>query len=126
MNRPNSRSFPPDTATAGVVLSRGKSQTLRLGTLGEGLSAGRMYHGMYNTSPQNNLFTLLVWFKATDIGFGYTENGACCGWSLRCAGTGKAGKTRPGTTTPLPDPHPATTYTRYWSKISGENWEGVK
>jgi len=126
MKGQNRRSFPPQTCLAGAVLSRGISQRLRLETLADGKATGRMYHGMYNSDPQNRPFTLSHCPKATDHVSVFTKNRACCGWLLRCAGTGRAEKNCPGTTTPLPAPHPAATHTRYGSEISGKNWKAVK
>jgi len=74
MKGANSRSFPPKTFTAGVVLSRGIRPLFRLGTLWKDGSERPMYHGLYNTDPQNRLFTLLESSKATDHRFVFTKN----------------------------------------------------
>jgi hypothetical protein len=74
MTGANSRSFPPDTFTAGVVLSRGIRPLFRLETLWKDRSQRPMYHGLYNTGPQNRLFTLLESPKATDHRFVFTKN----------------------------------------------------
>ena len=107
-------------------MSRGIGQTLRLETLADGKATGRMYHGMYNSDPQNRPFTLSDCPKATDHVSVFTKNRGLS-WLAVEVGQGREDLEKPwrddhgGTPAPIPSPHDIDT----GSKFQG-NLEGVK